>query len=127
MIRKIDPLGRITISLKWFNNLSDSRVIVSVKEGTITIQPYDPKKHNLEVLLYRRLDDHSRIKLSPDIFRAAGLSTKDTQDIFIAPDNKVLIRKLGDYCDSCGMEAKTQAYKRRKLCQQCIDKLKRCE
>ncbi len=124
MLRTIDKFGRITISMKWLKQLPDAKVIVSVEEGKIVIQPYNPSKHDLSILLNRNVDDHARLKISPDIIRAAGLSTKGPFNLFVFQDNTAWLRKAGNYCDDCGKEAETLLYKRRNLCQECLDKMK---
>jgi len=124
VIRTIDKFGRIAISVKWLKQLPDATVIVSVEEGKIVIQPYDPSKHDLSIQLNRRVDENARLKISPDIIRAAGLSTKGPFNLFIFPDNTAWLRKAGNYCDDCGKETKTLVYKRRNVCQDCFEKMK---
>jgi hypothetical protein len=124
VIRTIDKFGRIAISMRWFKQLSGTTVIVAVEKGKIVIQPYDPSKHDLNILLNRRVDENARLKISPDIIRAAGLSTKGPFNLFVFPDNTAWLRKAGNYCDACGKEASTLVYKRRNLCKECFEKMK---
>ncbi len=127
MTRTIDRVGRIYISQKWLQCCIESTAIISVGNGSIIIQPYDPQKHNLDNLLYRRLDDHARIKIPPDIIKGLGFTCEEKYHLYISPDNTVLVRKMGDYCDVCGEETQTKMILGRNVCPLCLEYLKRCE
>lgn len=127
MIRTLDKFGRIYISQKWLQSCKDSIAIISVISGEVSLQPYDPHKHCLEGLLYRRLDDHARIKIPPNILRALGFTLDEQYHLYIAPDNTALVRRMGDYCDVCGEKTQTKMILGRNVCPDCMDKLKRSE
>ncbi|MEA4848956.1 MAG: hypothetical protein VB106_17115 [Clostridiaceae bacterium] len=127
MERIIDKVGRIHILHKWMQHCVDSTVVISVNNGGIIIQPYDPQKHDLNILLYRRLDERARVKIPPDIIKALGFSIEQKCHLYIASDNTALVRRMGDYCDVCGKETKTKVILGRNLCKSCFEKLKRCE
>lgn len=127
MTRIIDKVGRIHISHKWMQHCTDSTAVITVDKECIIIQPYDPQKHNLNTVLYRRLDERARVKIPPDIYRALGFSTEEMCHLYIAPDNTAMVRKPGDYCDICGQETETRVVLGRSICQICFDNLKRSE
>ena len=127
MTRIIDKAGRIHISQKWLRCCVDSAAIISVGDGAIIIKPYDPKIHNLDTMLFRKLDDHARLKIPPDIIKALGFSIEEQYHLYIAPDNTALVRRMGNYCDVCGQETQTKMILGRNVCSRCLDKLKRSE
>ncbi|MEA4895898.1 MAG: hypothetical protein VB064_11655 [Oscillospiraceae bacterium] len=127
MTRIIDKVGRIYISQKWLECCTDSTAVITVNSGGLNIQPYDPQKHSLDTLLYRKLDDHARLKIPPDILKGVGFSCEEECHLYIGPDNVALVRRMGDYCDVCGKETKTKVILGRNVCLSCFEKLKRCE
>lgn len=127
MTRVIDKTGRIYISQKWLQSCMESTAIISVGSGSIIIQPYNPQKHNLDGLLYRRLDDHARIKIPPDIMKGIGFASGEQYHLYISPDNTALVRRMGDYSDVCGEETQTKMILGRNVCPRCLEYLKRSE
>ncbi len=129
MIRQIDSAGRIFISMKWLAHCTESIAIIKTadKGQGLILEPFDPQKHDLENVLFRKVDDHARIKIPPDLFRVVGLSAQNQYDLYIAPDNTAYLRKMGNYCDVCGRETKTRTVLGRELCEDCFNLLKQSE
>lgn len=125
MKRKIDCACRIKISDKWRSLCQENIAVIKLNDNGIVLEPYDPERHDLEKVLYRKVDDHGRVKLPLDFYKALGFDNDGEYDLYIAPDSTAYIRRNGNYCDVCGEERNTRTVLGRELCDDCFRALKR--
>lgn len=125
MDRRIDAVSRILISERWRRCCPQATAIIKINDTGLVLEPYDPEKHDLDKVLYRKIDDHGRVKFPSDLFKALGFTRDKQYHLYIAPDNTAYIRKMGCYCDVCGEDRPTRTVLGRELCDECFGILKR--
>ena len=71
----------------------------------------------------RKVDELGRIVLPIELRRSLDISEKDALEIYVDGD-KIILRKDQDACVFCGSTKNLTDFKSRKLCADCLGKLK---
>ena len=73
--------------------------------------------------IVRKVDELGRIVLPIELRRSLDISEKDALEIYVDGD-KIILRKDQDACVFCGSAKNLIDFKGRKLCADCLGKLK---
>ena len=73
--------------------------------------------------IIRRVDELGRIVLPIETRKLMGLETRDGVEIFVE-DDRIVLKKYQPSCVFCGEAGGVVDFKGKKVCRDCIEKLK---
>lgn len=76
--------------------------------------------------IVRKIDDLGRLVLPIELRRTMDVSIKDSLEIFVDGD-QIVLKKYEPACAFCGNAKDVVSYKRKNICQHCIDELRQIE
>ena len=74
--------------------------------------------------IFRPIDEVGRIVLPIEIRNAMDIKSKDSLEIFVDDDKRVL-KKYQPACIFCGNASDVQQYKNKLVCKNCIEDIKK--
>lgn len=128
IVRHVDGLDRIVLPKELRDALgieSRGRLEISVDGTYVVLEKHveDPSKTSKgNTGIVRRVDDVGRIVIPKEICSKLGLDPKDSLEIFVE-DTKVVLSKYEPACIFCGEVHDTVMYKKKLVCQKCIETL----
>ena len=75
--------------------------------------------------IIRKIDELGRIVIPMEIRENLCIKEKDEVEIFVQGEN-IVLRKYSLTCTFCESREETIEYKGKKICRNCIEKLKKC-
>lgn len=73
--------------------------------------------------IVRRVDELGRVVLPIELRRTLSIGDRDSLEIYVDGE-KIVLRKYEPACIFCGSMDGVQVYKRKNICQACMDSLK---
>lgn len=73
--------------------------------------------------IVRDIDQVGRVVIPKETRRSLGINEKDPLEIFVE-DDKIILRKYEPACLFCGHEGEMVTYNNRRICRDCVDKIK---
>lgn len=128
IVRHVDSLDRIVLPKELRDALGiESRGGLEIfVDGTYVVlekhleAPSENAKGSAGIV--RHVDDVGRIVIPKEICSKLGLEPKDSLEIFIE-DTRIVLSKYEPACIFCGEVHNTVMYKKKLVCQKCIETL----
>lgn len=76
--------------------------------------------------IIRRVDELGRIVLPIETRKLMGLEPKDGVEIFVE-DDRIILKKYQPACIFCGEVDDVLNYRDKKICRECLERLKKAE
>lgn len=74
--------------------------------------------------IVRNIDELGRIVIPKEMRKKMDIASSDPVEIYVEKD-KIILTKYCPNCSFCGSESRVSEFKGKKICQDCLDELKR--
>ncbi len=73
--------------------------------------------------IVRKLDELGRIVIPIELRRSLNIKEKDPLEIFVE-NERIVLKRFSDSCIFCGSGKTVKTYRKKQICNSCLNKLK---
>lgn len=127
IVRHVDNLDRIVIPKELCRTLDiqpKSPLEIYIEDARIVLKKHDPSEYSGKkrgsLGIIRHVDGLDRIVIPKEICKMLSIEPKDALEIFVE-DTKLILGKYEPACIFCGEVHNVCTYKRKLVCEKCIE------